>query len=135
MTREALWVGLSEVAEVVQAAVDEYEHTSTAQQRAVRDAAFQQYVRRLPLVIGNAEAAKYEARWSAYEEATQRVEQLTARLSLLPSKDATDRQLQQQFTEEQAAARTAFEAATVALGVALERARALDTKPVEKGGA
>jgi hypothetical protein len=135
VTREALWTGLSEAAEVVQAAVDEYEHTSTAQTRAVRDVAFRQYVGRLPLVIGNAEAGRYEARWAAYEEATQRVEQLTARLSLLPSRDAIDRQLQQQFTEEQAAAGTAFEAATVALGVALERARALDAKPDDKGGA
>ena len=132
MTRETLWTGLSESADVVQAAVDEYEQTSTAEARAARDVAFRQYVRRLPLVIGNAEAGRYEARWTAYEEATQRVEQLTARLNLLPSRDATDRQHQQQFTDERAAAETAFEAATVALGVALERARALDTKPDEK---
>jgi len=133
VTREALWTGLSEAADVVQAAVDKYEHTSTAQTRAARDEAFRQYVRRLPLVIGNAEAGRYETRWAAYEEATQRVEQLTARFSLLPSRDATDRQLQQQFTDEQAAAGTAFEAATVALRVALERARALDTERDEKG--
>ena len=134
MSRDELWTGLGEVADVVQAAVDECERASTPQTRAVRDAAFRQYVRRLPLVIGNAEAGRYEAHWVAYQEATQRLEQLTARLCLLPSKDATDRQLQQQLTDEQAAAGTAFEAASVALGAALERARALDNEPDEKGG-
>ena len=131
MTRDALWTGLGEAADAVQAAVDEYERALTPQTRAARDAAFREYVRRLPHLIGNLEAGRYEARWVTYQEATERVEQLTARLSLLPSTDATDRQLQQQLTDEQTAAATAFEAATVALQAALERARALDHGPDE----
>ncbi len=130
-----LWKGLTEAATAVQAAVDEYERVATPQTRARRDTAFQEYVRRLPLVVGNAEADRYEARWVAYQEATQRVEQLTARLSLLPSMDATDRQLQQQFTDDQATAGKAFEMATVALDTALQRALSLDNKPDEKNGA
>ena len=105
-------------------------------QRAVRDAAFRRYVRRLPLVIGNAEAGRYEARWVAYQEATERVEQLTARLSLLPSIwMLTDRQLQQHLTDEQAATEKACERASVALDAAIQRARALDHERDEKGGA
>ncbi len=135
VTREALWTALGEAANAVQAAVDEYERAPTPQTRAVRDTAFREYVRRLPLVIGNAEAGKYQARWVAYQEATERVEQLTARLSLLPSMDATDRQLQQQLTDEQAATAKAFGVASVALDAALQRARAHDNEPGEKGGA
>ena len=130
VTRAALWTGLGEAADVVQAAVDEYERTPTPQRRAVRDAAFREYVRRLPHAIGNAEAGRYEASWVAYQEATERVEQLTVRLGLLPSTDATDRQLQQQLIDAQAAAGKAFGVATVALEAALDRARAHD----EKGG-
>ena len=96
--------------------------------------AIREYVRHLPLVIGNAEAGRYEARWVAYQEATEHVEQLSARLGMLPSMDATDRQLQQQLTDEQTAAGTAFEAAAVALEAALERARALDYEPDKTGG-
>ena len=134
MTRAALWAGLSEAADAVQAAVDEYERAPTPQRRAVRDAAFREYVRRLPHVIGNAEAGRYEASWVAYLDATERVEQLTARLSLLPSTDATDRQLQQQLTDDQAAAGTAFEGASTALDATLERAFAHDHERDEKGG-
>ena len=131
VTRAALWTGLGEAVEAVQAAVDEYERAPTPQRRAVRDAAFREYVRRLPHVIGNAEANRYEASWVAYQEATERVEQLAVRLGLLPSTDATDRQLQQQLIDAQAAAGKAFGVATVALEAALDRARAHD----EKGGA
>ena len=135
MTRNALWTGLRKAADAVQVAVNAYERAPTPQTRAVRDAAFQEYVRRLPHLIGTLEAGRYEARWVTYQEATGRVEQLTARLSLLPSTDAADRQLQQQLTDEQAAAGTAFEAAAVALEAALERTRALDHEKDEKGGA
>ena len=106
--------------------------TSSAHQPT--DAAFRAYVRRLPLAIGNAEAGRYEARCVAYQEATERLEQLTARLSLLPSVDATDRQLQQHLADEQATARKAFEVATIGLDAALQRARAQDNEPDEKGG-
>ena len=135
MSRVELWRGLTKAATDVQAAVDEYERVPTPQTRARRDTAFQEYVRRLPLVVGNAEAGRYEARWVAYQEATKRVEQLTARLGLLPSMDATDRQLQQQLTDEQATAGKAFEAATVALETALQRALVLDNRPDAKSGA
>ena len=73
MTRAALWTGLGEAADVVQAAVDEYERKPTPQRRAVRDAAFREYVRRLPHVIGTAEASTYEASWVAYQEAPIRM--------------------------------------------------------------
>ena len=56
--------------------------------------------------------------------------ELLNRLSLLPSMDATDRQLQQHLIDDQAAAGKAFGVATVALETALDRARAHD----EKGG-
>ena len=135
VTREALWTALGEAANAVQAAVDKYERAPTPQRRAVRDEAFREYVQRLPLLIGNAEAGRYEARWVAYQEATERVEQLTARLSLLPSTDATDRQLQQHLTDERAATEKAFERASVALDAVLQRARALDTEADETGGA
>ena len=135
MSRVKLWRGLTEAATAVQAAVDEYERVPTPQTRARRDTAFQEYVRRLPLVVGNAEAGRYKARWVAYQEATRRVEQLTARLSLLPSMDATDRQLRQQFTDEQTTAGKAFEVASVALDTALQRALSLDNKPGKKSGA
>ena len=135
MSRAELWKALGEAADAVQAAVNKYDRAPTPQTRAVRDAAFRAYVRRLPLVVGNAEAGRYEVRWVAYQEATERVEQLTARLSLLPSMDATDRQLRQQLADEQAAARKAFEVATIALGAALQRARRLDTEPDEIQGA
>jgi len=135
MSRAELWAALGEAADTVQAAVNEFERAPTPQTRAVRDAAFREYVRRLPHVIGNAEASRYEASWVAYQTATGRLEQLTARLSLLPSMDATDRQLQQHLTDEQAAARKAFEVATTALDSALERARVHDNEPDEKGGA
>ena len=135
MSRVELWRSLTEAATAVQAAVDDYERIPTPQTRTCRDTAFQEYVRRLPLVVGNAEAGRYKARWVAYQEATQRVEQLTARLGLLPSMDATDRQLQQQLTDEQATAGKAFEAATVALETALQRALVLDNRPDAKSGA
>ena len=48
--------------------------------------------------------------------------------------DATDRQLQQHLTDEQAATEKAFERASVALDAVLQRARALDTEPDETGG-
>ena len=135
MARDALWTALTEATNAVQAAVDEYERAPTPQARAVRDAAFREYVRRLRLAIGNAEAGKYEASWATYQTVTERAAQLTARLGMLPSMDATDRQLQQHLTDEQAAAGTAFERASVALEAALQRARAHDTAPDEKGGA
>ncbi len=59
MSRAELWAALAGAADAVQAAVDEYERAPTPQRRAVRDAAFREYVRRLPHLIGNLEASRY----------------------------------------------------------------------------
>ena len=72
---------------------------------------------------------------ATFEDAIERLEKLNATLSVLPSIDEADRTLQQTLTEEQAAAGKAFEVARVALDAELQRARALDNEPDEKGGA
>ena len=130
MTRETLWTALAEATTAVQTAVNAHASASTPQTREAMDAAFRGYVHRLPLVIGNAEASKYEAGLIAYQA---RAEQLKAKLSLLPSLDDADRQRRQQLTDDLASAETAFDAVRVALGAALERARALDNE--RPGGA
>ncbi len=135
MSRAELWKALGEATDAVQAAGDEYTRAPTPQARAVMDAAFREYVRRLTPVVGTAAAPRYEASLASYEEVLDRVEALNATLSVLPSMDETDRQLQQHLTDEQAAAGEAFEVARAALDAALERALAHDNERDEKGGA
>ncbi len=135
MARAELWEALGEATDAVAAAVKEHSRAPTPQTRDVMDAAFRAYVRRLPLVIANAEAYRYEAGLIGYQKATERLEQLDARLSLLPSTDARDRKLQQQLTDELAAAGKTFERARVALDAALQRMRAHDDASDEKGRA
>ena len=135
MSRAELWKDLGEATDAVQAAGDEYTRASTPQARAAMDAAFREYVRRLTPVIGTAAASRYEASLASYEAVLDRVEALTATLSVLPSIDEADRTLSQQLTEEQAAAGEAFEGARAALDAALERALAHDNERDEKGGA
>ena len=118
----------------MQAAGDEYTRAPTPQARAAMDAAFREYVRRLTPVIGQVEASRYEASLAAYEKVLDRVEALTATLSVLPSMDEADRTLSRQLTKEQAAAAKAFEGASAALDAALDRAFARDNEPDEKGG-
>ena len=134
MSRTALWQALAGATDAVQAAGDEYTRAPTPQARAAMDAAFREYVRRLTPVIGQVEASRYEASLAAYEKVLDRVEALTATLSVLPSMDEADRTLSRQLTKEQAAAAKAFEGASAALDAALERAFARDNEPDEKGG-
>ncbi len=129
MSRAALWQALAGATDAVQTAGDEYTHAPTPQARAAMDAAFREYVRRLTPVIGTAAASRYEASLAAYEKVLDRVEALTATLSVLPSMDEADRTLTRQLTEEQAAAEKAFEGASAALDAALERAFAHDHDP------
>ena len=113
MSRAELWKALTDATDAVQAAGDEYTRASTPQALAAVNAAFHEYVQRLYPVIGHAEAFRYEASLATYQKAIEHA----------ASED-----------EEQAAER-AFEAAQAALDAALERARAHDNEPDEKGGA
>ncbi len=133
MLRAALWAALSEATDAVQAAGDAYTRAAIPHARAAMDAAFREYVRRLTPVIGQVEASRYEASLAAYEKVLDRVEALTATLSVLPSIDEADRTLSRQLTKKQAAAAKAFEGASAALDAALDRAFARDNEPDEKG--
>ncbi len=135
MSREAAWKALADATEAVQAAVDDYAREATLQARTAVHAAVNDYVQRVSPVIGQVEAFRYEASLRTHQNAIDRVETLNARLGALPSLDHADRTLLRQLTEEQAAARKAFEAAQVALRAALDRAKARDTTPDEQGGA
>ena len=135
MSRAELWSALADATDAVQAATDAYERAPTPQTREAMDAAFHEYVQRLIPVIGTAKAFEYQAGLATFEDAIERLEKLNATLSVLPSIDEADRTLQQTLTEEQAAAGKAFEVARVALDAELQRARALDNEPDEKGGA
>ena len=116
------------------AAVDAYERAPTSETRDAMDAALYEYVQRLRPVIGDAEAFRYEASSSTYQNATDRVEQLNERLSTLPSMDEADSTLRRRLLEEREAARKAFAGARAILEVALKRAFAHDDEPDEKGG-
>ena len=105
----ALWDALGKAADAVPAAVDEYERAPTPQTRDAMDAALHEYVQRLRPVIGDAEAFRYEASSATYQNATDRVEQLNARLSTLPSMDETDRTRRRRLLEEREVAGKAFE--------------------------
>ena len=67
-------------------------------------------------------------------EAVDREEQLTATLSAAPSVDDADRTLLRRLNEEQAAALRAFMAAADTMQDALDKAKARDFEPDEKGG-
>ena len=107
MSRAELWQALGEAAEVVQAAVDAYEREPTPTAQAAMRAAEREYAQRLYPVIGQAVAFQFEAGLATYHAAIG--------------------------TEDEAAAMDVFEEALAALDVALQRASALDTEPVEKG--
>ena len=115
---------LGEATDALPAAVDAYERAPTSHTRDVMDAALHEYVQRLCPVIGDVEAFRYEARSATYQNATDRVEQLNARLSTLPSMDEADRTLRRRLLEEREVAGKAFERARAALEAALERALA-----------
>ena len=128
MSRAELWKALAEATDTVQTAGDDYAREATPQTREASDAAFRQYVKRLTPVVGQVEARKYEASLAAYQEAIDRLETLNSTLSVLPSMDDADRQRVRQLTDEQTAARKAFEDARVALDVALEKTAAYDNR-------
>ncbi len=135
MEREERWKALADATDAVQAAVDDYAREATLQARRAVNVAVYDYVQRLSPVIGQVEAFKFEASLRTHQDAIDRVQTLNSALSALPAMDNADRKLLQQLTEEQAAAGKAFEAARVALSAALERAKARDNEPDEKGGA
>ena len=135
MEREERWKALADATDAVQVAVDDYAREATLQARTAVHAAVNDYVQRLSPVIGQVEAFRYETSLRTHQNAIDRVETLNSRLGALPSMDNADRKLLQQLTEEQAVAGKAFEAARVALSAALERAKARDNEPDEKGGA
>ncbi len=130
-----LWKALGEATDALPAAVDAYERAPTSQTRDVMDAALHEYVQRLCPVIGDVEAFRYEASSATYQNATDRVGQLNARLSTLPSLDEADRTLRRRLLEEREAARQAFAGARATLGAALKKVKARDTEPDVKGGA
>ncbi len=134
MEREERWKALADATDAVQAAVDDYAREATLQARTAVHAAVNDYVQRLSPVIGQVEAFRYEASLRTHQNAIDRVDTLNSRLGALPSMENADRKLLRQLTEEQAAAGKAFEAARVALAAALEKARAHDNEPDEKGG-
>ncbi len=135
MSREAVWKALADATDAVQAAVDDYAREATLQARTAVNAAVNDYVQRLSPVIGQVEAFRYEASLRTHQDAIDRLETLNSTLSALSSMDNADRKLLRQLTEEQAAAGKAFKAARVALDAALQRAKARDNAPDEKGGA
>ena len=119
----------------MQAAIDDYAREATLQARRAVNVAVYDYVQRLSPVIGQVEAFRFEASLRTHQDAIDRVQTLNSALRALPAMDDADRKLLQQLTEEQAAAGKAFEAARVALSAALERTKARDNQPDEKGGA
>ena len=135
MSREAVWKALADATDAVQVAVDDYAREATLQARTAVNAAVNDYVQRLSPVIGQVEAFRYEASLRTHQDAIDRLETLNSTLSALSSMDNADRKLLRQLTEEQAAAGKAFKAARVALDAALQRAKARDNAPDEKGGA
>ena len=135
MSREAVWKALADATDAVQAAVDDYAREATLQARTAVNAAVNDYVQRLSPVIGQVEAFRYEASLRTHQDAIDRLETLNSTLSALSSMDNADRKLLRQLTEEQAAAGKAFKAARVALDAALQRAKARDNAPDEKGWA
>ena len=135
MSREAVWKALADATDAVQAAVDDYAREATLQARRAVNVAVYDYVRRLSPVIGQVEAFRFEASLRTHQDAIDRLETLNSTLSALSSMDNADRKLLRQLTEEQAAAGKAFKAARVALDAALQRAKARDNAPDEKGGA
>ena len=135
MSREAVWKALADATDAVQAAVDDYAREATLQARRAVNVAVYDYVRRLSPVIGQVEAFRFEASLRTHQDAIDRLETLNSTLSALSSMDNADRKLLRQLTEEQAAAGKAFKAARIALDAALQRAKARDNAPDEKGGA
>ena len=134
MSRAELWAALGEAADVVQAAVAEYERAPTPQTRNAMEAAFHEYVQCLRPMIGDAESFRYEATSATYQNATVRVEQSNARLNTLPSLDEAERTLRRRLLEEKEAAGKAFGDARATLDAALKRALAHDNEPDETQG-
>ena len=128
MKREERWEVIAEVHTAVQAAVDEWGREPTPQARAAMEAAFREYVERLPLVVDQVEVSKFEESLRLFQEALGQMEQLHATLSARSVDDA-DIAFFEQLTAKRVAAGNAFEAAKDALHLALERALARDTEP------
>ena len=135
MKREEHWKALADASDALDGALNEWKLRGSPQTIAGAEDAIHKYVQHLAPVIGSVAAFEYEARSRAFFEAVWRQSRLTATLSASPSTDDADIELLQRLAEEQAAALSEFEAATVALDEALDRAKAHDNEPDEKGGA
>ena len=102
-------------------------------------AAFREYVERLPFMVGQVEASKFEASLRLFQETVDQLEQLhatlTAKFAVNDVVDDADVAFFEQLVAKRRAAGKAFAAAQATLHAALERAMAHDNEPDEKGGA
>ena len=134
MKREERWKALAEATDVMQAAEAQLEREATRQTRDAWQEADRVYQLRLVLVIGLQPVQMYAKRVQAYLEAIDRAVRLNATMSRRTADDA-DVTFMEGLAGEQIAAQKAWKIAVAEVVAAVERARAHDNEPDEKGGA
>ena len=134
MKREELWKALAEATDVVKAAEAQLDREATRQTRDAWYEADREYRLRLALVIGIQPVQRYAKRVRAYLEAIDRTARFGATMSTRTADDA-DVTFMEGLAGEQFAAQEAWKRAAAVVVAAVERAKARDNEPDEKGGA
>ncbi len=133
MDREERWKAQAEATAALGVAIAEWMAGATPQTLAAVEEASRKYTISLARVVGLQVAQSLAEALGAFQRATERLDALKATLSAAPSVDAADREFLQQVAADQVEAERAYKVVGAATLEALERARARDNEPDDKG--